>query len=238
MTENQRFKIIREELGLDQSVFGGYIELKQGTVSDIERGKAGVSSKVLKKLLDNLGVNPEYIKEGKLPKFIDESKKISINTDFSNVKSYDISDGKRNMYIVPLKAVGGFLNGYEDTAFLNTLEKVSNPNVKGESFQFEVTGFSMVKKGNSRESYYPGDKIVCTIIEKIEWLQKGKIYLFQAKKSIGDGDGLSLKRFNGMEGNHLILVANDPEYGTIKLHAKDLVRVYYIEEHSWNPNSK
>lgn len=44
------------------------------------------------------------------------------------------------MYVVPVKAYGGFLKGYENPIFLDNLIKTPLPFIQGQCFAFEVEG--------------------------------------------------------------------------------------------------
>lgn len=50
MTDNQRLKKIRAKVKLNQPQFASALNMKQGSISDIERGRTGVSSKLKKEL--------------------------------------------------------------------------------------------------------------------------------------------------------------------------------------------
>ncbi|TKC08005.1 helix-turn-helix transcriptional regulator [Pedobacter polaris] len=73
MTENQAIKFIRKQLGLDQERFAVALEMKQGSISDIERGKAAVSSKLKDKLSKVFYIDIDFI-EGKSTSMLIESK--------------------------------------------------------------------------------------------------------------------------------------------------------------------
>lgn len=65
LIKNQRIKILRQELWLDQLQFAKAIGMKQGSISDVERGKAQVSSTLISKLQTTFNINSEYILFGK-----------------------------------------------------------------------------------------------------------------------------------------------------------------------------
>lgn len=67
---NERFKEIRSQAGLSQAEFANLLEMRQGTISDIERGRIGVSNKLVKKLVEKLKVNQGWFYTGEGEKFI------------------------------------------------------------------------------------------------------------------------------------------------------------------------
>jgi transcriptional regulator with XRE-family HTH domain len=69
---NQRLKAIRMELGIKQGEFAKRINLKQGTYSDIENGKKNLTERNIKIICDEFGINENWIKYGKVEKFVGE----------------------------------------------------------------------------------------------------------------------------------------------------------------------
>lgn len=82
-SENQRIKIIREVLKLSQLDFSVKLNMKQGSISDIERGKAGVSNKLKEILYKDFYINRNWIENGIGDMFYKEllSQKSNITSD-------------------------------------------------------------------------------------------------------------------------------------------------------------
>lgn len=92
MSENERLKEVRKILGLTQRQISEYLEIKQGSYSDVERGKAGISAVLLKNLIRRFRVNPLWLCEGEGNMFLD-SNNLGTKPD----KPEDIAEiGKRN----------------------------------------------------------------------------------------------------------------------------------------------
>ena len=72
MTENERLKKMRLALGLNQRLFSEALGIKQGSYSDVERGKSGLSAIIIKALIVKFRVNPIWLFEGKGAMFIGE----------------------------------------------------------------------------------------------------------------------------------------------------------------------
>lgn len=240
MTENDRFKIVRRELGLNQDAFAKGLGIKQGSLSDIERGKVGVSDAIKFKLRKKYNIDIEFI-EGKSDNiYLHEdqngsfskkspqkgsTKDVKIKVDYLNKgQARDtfaplfVSGDKQNLTIVPLKAFGGFLMGYRNKVYLDSLQKTSFPWVQGECFAFEVEGFSMMP------DYIPQSFVVTTQLEKLEYMQKGKDYVFQTI------DGLVLKRFVSIKDTSCNIVSINEEYNPVKsMPLKSIKGVFFIE---------
>lgn len=174
MIKNQRFKIVREALRLDQTAIAEGLGVKQGTISGIENGKSGLSKKIVQALSDVYGVRPEFFDDGKEPIFDKNLIKLTSKQlpSINNVNQVQFTETTANLYMIPIKAFGGFLAGYSNKAYLDSLEKVSFPWVRGECYAFEIEGYSMIKEDTKEESYYPGSWVVCSELSDISWLQK------------------------------------------------------------------
>lgn len=70
MTENERLREIRKALGLTQKDLSAVLQIKQGSYSDVERGKAGISALLLKNLIRKFRINPLWLTDGEGSMFI------------------------------------------------------------------------------------------------------------------------------------------------------------------------
>ncbi len=80
MSENERLKEIRKSLDLTQREFSETLDIKQGSYSDVERGKAGISAVLLKNLIRRFRINPLWLCEGEGEMFIDSPDGLSSST--------------------------------------------------------------------------------------------------------------------------------------------------------------
>ena len=62
--QNQRLKQVREALKMKQKEFAERLSIKQGTLSDIERGRISVSAKISDALIQNFDVNAGWLHTG------------------------------------------------------------------------------------------------------------------------------------------------------------------------------
>ncbi len=58
-------------LDITQRQMSEYLDIKQGSYSDVERGKAGISAVLLKNLIRRFRVNPLWLCEGEGNMFLD-----------------------------------------------------------------------------------------------------------------------------------------------------------------------
>lgn len=74
MSEVERIKQVRQVLNHSQASFSQALGIQQGSYSDIERGKIGISSAVLKSLITTFRVNPLWLYVGKGEMFFEEEQ--------------------------------------------------------------------------------------------------------------------------------------------------------------------
>jgi len=82
MKEHERLKLVRKTLNQTQLEFSEALEIKQGSYSDVERGKAGISSALIKHLIRKFNVNPIWLIEGDGNMFI-EQHQVNLLSNFS-----------------------------------------------------------------------------------------------------------------------------------------------------------
>lgn len=221
MTENQRLKIIMKELGYaKQKDFAVALNVQPGSLSDILREKegVGVSNNIADKLEILFNVNKEWLKTGIGPVLFKGRNNI-LSEPNAQYNKPEV-EYTPNMYIVPLRAWGGFLTGYERRVF--DLEKVPFPLVKGECFAFEIDGFSMLKE------YKPGDYFIGSLIEGFDWLIKGRDYVFQTI------NGLILKRFVKIEDDLCYMKSINDEYNPVEPMPLKEIKALYQREGVYN----
>lgn len=61
---NERLLMLRKHLGLNQAQFGTKIQLKQTTISDLEKGKNAISDRVIADICREYNVNETWLREG------------------------------------------------------------------------------------------------------------------------------------------------------------------------------
>jgi len=193
-------------------------------ISKVEAGKRlGISRSAVYDYFESSNLSRETVKKIITVFNTTEEEIFMIDSDQEVTKSNAIpfagNTHNANMYVVPVKAYGGFLTGYESPVFLGGLEKSSFPFVRGECFAFEVDGLSMYK------DYVPGDWVVTTPVEDLNWLSKGKVYVFQL------ADGIILKCFDKIENDFMYLYSLNDDYNPVKpVHLKDVKKVYFKEK--------
>lgn len=110
----ERFKEIRNSLGMKQGVFAKEIKTTQGHVSDIENKRKGVSDRVVEIICLKFDVNEKWLRTGNGEMFIPKTKNEQINEMLIDVLKCEDSDFKKRLITA--------LSKLDDTGW-NALEK-------------------------------------------------------------------------------------------------------------------
>ena len=92
--ENLRFKQFRKELKLNQTEFGKLVGLQQGSIADLERGKANISETIKKVLASekNLNINWMETGEGEMFKLNSKRKELPESLKVENLDLMNLKD--------------------------------------------------------------------------------------------------------------------------------------------------
>ena len=75
-TANERFKAVRQALGLSQGKMAQIIGLTKGGISELENTKRGISERHIRILDIMFGVNDNWLKTGEGDMFFDQSTRL------------------------------------------------------------------------------------------------------------------------------------------------------------------
>lgn len=191
--DNQRFVSMRKTIGLSQKGLGDAIGMKQGSISDIERGKVTDLSNQTKKFLsDNYNINIDYL--------YNESNNLFINKEDFNqaVVSYKAKKG-RPFYDVDFTL--GFEQLDNDVELHPEFNIDFAPANKDTITWFRGKGNSMLGEINS------GDYIALEEITNFDWFPLGRVYGIITKNGFR-----TIKRIVKSElQDHYLLSASNPD---------------------------
>lgn len=153
-----------------------------------------------------LSVDLKKIPTGDLLKLDDNRILLPITVD---------RNGSNFIEIVPHKAKAGYLTGYSDPEFIESLQHISLPFLgQGKHRAFPVEGDSMPPHEN-------GSFIVGRYIEKLGEVIDGKTYLIITKT-----DGIVYKRLNKNGKNDLMAHSDNNFYPPYAVKASDILEIW------------
>ncbi len=226
----QKIRAIIEEFKLNNYSFSKRIGVTSTTIDSIVNGRPqpdGSRKKtkpgydVLKSIIEEFNIDPDYL-FGKSTEML--------KAGVSNVSSYSgmpqvvavNQTGNENVVYVPIKARAGYLNGYGDAEYIETLPSFNMPHLTNGSYRcFEVYGNSMVR------TFFDGDLVFGKYVESLNDIKDGRIYVIVSKN-----DGIVLKRvINRIEERGKLILKSDNKngnYPTYTIDAEEVMEVWYV----------
>lgn len=209
MSINQRFKKLQEALGLSEYAFAKRLGYEKSSAINAITGKRQTKPgyELMKNVVETFHVNSDWLFFGTGAMF--KSDQIEKDYTPNNLKQL-LNVNIVYVHLVNKYAYAGYLSGFGDTEYIESLPKVAFPiadiQPKGDYLAFEVRGDSMYNTTN--ESYLEGDIILCRQIAKHHW--KNKLHLNNWDfVIIHRNEGILLKR----------IIYHDTDKGVITLHS-------------------
>jgi phage repressor protein C with HTH and peptisase S24 domain len=228
---DQKITTIISHFNLNNYAFSKRIGVTGTTIDSIINGrlqKDGTRKKtkpgydVLNAIINVFDINPNYL-FGK--------SKVMLNQDLPSSPSFSsvpqvisvTSDNNENVIYVPIKARAGYLNGYADTQYIQTLPSFYMPNLAHGTFRcFEVQGHSMVS------TFFDGDLVFAKYVEQLQDIKNDQIYVVISKN-----DGIVLKRIinTTTTDKKLILKSDnkDGNYPDFSINIEDIMEIWHVK---------
>lgn len=193
--ENERLKHFRNELNMTQATLSKGLDIKQASLSDVERGKVKVSANLISGLMTKYRLNPYWLVQGKgvMQLTEDQFNLLTSNIIYSvDGQLSTVAEGQeeliglgKNLFIGK-EQYSSYLKcvvSEKNQADLNTMFQILTlPGIYGKSRTFELITNALAP-GLSR-----GDYAVCTP-SSLSGLMPNKKYLFVCKQGILAGKG-------------------------------------------------
>lgn len=217
-----QIKALRLEKGLSQEEFGAPVDLTRSAISQIESGQMYPSLESIDKIVQYYSTNWNSlvgISKGQ------KTTEIAASHARTLITTVDKS-GKDNIVLVPIKAQAGYLQGAQQTEYIEHLPAFWIPGLNHGTFRaFEVSGYSMLA---DRTGFFPGDIVVGEYVERLEDIKDGFVYILV--NNAQEVDNIVLKRcLNYLDKGGVIICKSDnkdPQYPTFPLPVENIKEVW------------
>ncbi|MEA5457998.1 LexA family transcriptional regulator [Arcicella sp. LKC2W] len=215
---SRNLKYLRKSRSLAQQEMAKILGILRATYANYENGKHDPPSSFLQKVSTNFGVSIDKL-------IFDDIEKSEINeiitTDTTNqlrVLAITVNENqKENIEFIPIKAVAGYAQNFENTNFIGELSRFTFPKLKEGTYRaFEIQGTSMLP-------IKEGDVIVGRYIEKAEQILNNKRYIILLRE-----EGLLFKRaiIEKNSKHSIILLSDNPNFQPFSIHFKDILEIW------------
>ncbi len=123
--------------------------------------------------------------------------------------------GNNSIEIVPQKASMGYLSGYSDPEYIESLQRISFPFLTNGKYR------AFPAKGDSMPPFKDGSYIIGKYVENIEDLKRNKSYVF-----VTLNDGISYKRFKAKKKKSITVAADNSFYQPYDIPLGDIVEIW------------
>lgn len=228
MLDSYKLMEIRKSAGLNQEDFGRKIGYSREVVSKVENGKMEPSKWFVEAVLsfhNDMNFTSERGDVKILGKFSHEPKKTN-RSYFDQRKTLKNIPSEFLVPLVGIKAQAGYVKGFEQTDFMETLEKYSLPpgvNPKGlEWSYFEVDGDSM------EPTLSAGDILLTSLLPHEDWkeIRNFCVYVILTEEQ------LVVKRVFRKDNNEWILISDNSEgYSQVGINLSKVKQVWTLRRH-------
>lgn len=212
LSENMRY--LRGKQNLSQQSVADDLLITRGRYGKYEDAAAEPSLEILIKISKYYNVSIDLLLTVNVSKYsIDEIMELPDNRIVLPIRVDQ--DGNDQIEIIPQKASMGYLNGYGDPEYIEALETISLPFLKGGKFR------AFPADGDSMPPYKNGTYIVGKYVENLSDLKTDRTYVF-----ITTNDGISYKRFQFHEADGIWVKADNKFYEPYKIALPDIKEIW------------
>jgi DNA-binding XRE family transcriptional regulator len=228
MEIHTKIKRIIDEMKLNNNSFAKLIGVTSTTVDSITNGRLQSDGNrkrtkpgfdLINSIITHCNVNPEYFFGDGEDIFV---KKTNSTISLKLPKVIMVNDkGEENINFIGVKARAGYLDGYCDPEYMESLPSFSMPMLKNGTYRcFEIKGNSMAP------TIRDGDFLFGKYVDNFDDILDGRIYVV-----ISRNDGVVVKRvLNRIKQNGKLILKSDNRdgnYPMYSIYAEDILEVWY-----------
>lgn len=227
---SSNLKFLRKQQGITQNELAEKLAVQRTMISAYEDGRSEPKLQTLKLLSEILDVGLEEL----LDHDIETKGRKAIQKRGINILTIATNDEKENITMVPQKASAGYLNGYSDPEYMESLPQFNLPNLSQNATYraFELAGDSMLP-------LIPGTIVIGSYVDQLKDIKSGKTYVL-----VTATEGVVYKRvFNYLnENGKLFLVSDNDHYKPFEIRGEDVLEAWeskaFISTDFPNPGDK
>ena len=224
-------KLLRKQQGWSQMEMGQRVGVNGSRIRDYELGKCEPSIELLLKLVGTFKVSlDDFIAK---PLSLLNSAELKAHPDLETLPRILVisedAQGLENIVHVPVKACAGYLNGYQDPSFIESLPSYRLPGVRNGTYRsFEIEGDSMLPLPS-------GTVVVGRYVESWRDIRSNHTYVLVTRD-----EGVVYKRVINKVKNkgQLVLLSDNPIYEPYAVDIEDVNEVWAYYCHLSNAGAE
>ncbi len=220
---SENIKYLRKKKQLTQDELALKIGVKRSMIGSYEESRAIPKLSLLQAIAFYFNVSLNDILDRDLSISDSKTATSKVYPDGSNLRVLSTivdKDNKELMTVVPVKAAAGYLNGYADVEFVESLTAFSLPLPE---ISHDRTYRIFQIKGDSMEPLPTGTYIICRYLDNWFNVKDGKTYVVLTKD-----DGIVYKRlYNRLEETKTLeMISDNPMYSPYSVRIENILEVW------------
>jgi len=211
-SENIRF--LRAQKNLSQQELADRISMSRVRYSKYEDGRSEPPYELLIRISKYFNISIDLLLTVDIRKYpLEEVLKLPNNRIVLPVVVDKL--GNNSIEIVPQKASMGYLSGYSDPEYIESLQRISFPFLTNGKYR------AFPAKGDSMPPFKDGSYIIGKYVENIDDLKPNKSYVF-----VTLNDGISYKRLVSRNRKSITLAADNSFYEPYDISLGEIVEIW------------
>lgn len=211
---SDNIKLLRGKLGKTQRELSQQIKITSSRYSSYENGKSKPPVDILIRISKMFHVSIDLLLSVDLNKYpLGDMLKLPDNRIVLPVVVDQ--NGNESIEIVPQKASMGYLSGYSDPGYIESLDRISLPFLKNGKFR------AFPADGDSMPPFKNGSFIIGKYMEGINDLKSGSSYVF-----VTLNDGITYKRLKAKNENSITVSADNTFYEPYDIPFEEVLEVW------------
>ncbi|WP_163400408.1 XRE family transcriptional regulator [Flavobacterium fluviatile] len=211
---SDNIRVLRVRQKISQEKLAENLHITRGRYVKYEDGTSEAPYEILKKIARYYHMSIDLLLSVDIRK-IDMQHLIKLESNRLVLPILVDHGGENFIEIVTQKVKAGYLNGYSDPEYIESLQQISLPFLgPGKHRGFPVEGDSM-------PPHEDGSIIVGRYVERLGDVQDGKTYILITKN-----EGMVYKRLNKNKKNALVLESDNNFYPNYEVRLSDIIEIW------------
>ncbi|MDP4210182.1 MAG: LexA family transcriptional regulator [Bacteroidota bacterium] len=212
---------LRKVKGLTQDQLADKIGVNRAMIGSYEEGRAVPKLPVMQNISHYFGISIDLLINNDLSNIPDGGDSLPIDAKGANLRVVSTivdRDDNELITLVPAKASAGYLNGYADPDYVDTLPRFSLP---FQELAKERTYRAFQINGDSMDPIPSGAYIITEYVQDWHDIKDGKTYVLVTRD-----EGVVYKRVFLHPSGELYLKSDNPQYETYSVHLNRMLEVW------------